>query len=132
MKTLYVSLLAGPLLLLSLIAVPLQVRAQYFGNIDTFGSNITGFFANILVPLVFAVALVVFLWGVYKYLILGGGDEKSREQGKGLMLWAVIGFVIMVSIWAIVNFLAGGLIAGMGGTNASTAKLKYQPSVPMP
>jgi hypothetical protein len=92
------------------------VHAGYFGAIDTFGNNITGFFSSVLVPLVFAIALLVFLWGMFTYFIAGGGDESQRERGKGLIIWSIIAFVIMVTIWGIVNFLVAGLGAGAGAT----------------
>lgn len=75
---------------------------------DTFGL-ITSFINDTLVPLVFAIAFLVFIWGVFKYFIAGGGDESSRDSGKQLMLWGIIAFVLMVSIWGIVNIISGGL-----------------------
>lgn len=88
--------------------MPIVALAQ-FGEIDSFFGNITSFINDILIPLVFAIALLVFLYGVFKYFILGGGDSGSREEGTQLMLYAVIGFVVMVSIFGIVNLIASGL-----------------------
>ena len=53
-----------------------------FGAIGKFVGNISGFINNTLIPLLFGVALLVFLWGIFKYFILGGGDEGKREEGK--------------------------------------------------
>ncbi len=80
-----------------------------FGEIGGFIGNISGFINNTLIPLLFGVALLVFLWGIFKYFILGGGDEGKREEGKQLMLYAIIGFVVMVSVFGIVNMIANGL-----------------------
>lgn len=91
-----------------LLIVPMVTFAQ-FGGVDTFFNNIGTFINNVLVPLVFALALLLFLWGMFKYFILGGGNDSEREAGKQLIVWAVIGFVMMVSIWGIVNLVAGGL-----------------------
>lgn len=88
--------------------VPMLALAQ-FGEIDEFFDGITQFINNVLIPLVFAIALLVFLYGVFKYFILGGGDPDSRKEGTQLMLYAVIGFVVMVSIFGIVNLIADGL-----------------------
>lgn len=60
----------------------------------------------VLVPLLFAVAFIVFLWGVAKAYIISGGDEASREKGHQLVLWGIIGFVVMISLWGIVNVVA--------------------------
>lgn len=83
-------------------AAPLEFR----GVADAIVS-ITGFINTILVPAIFTLAFLVFLWGIFKTFILGGHDEEAQAQGKKLMIYAIAGFVIMVSIWGIVNFVAG-------------------------
>lgn len=80
-----------------------------FGEIGGFISTIMQFINNTLIPLVFALALLMFIWGMFQFFILGGSDEGKQEQGKQLMLYAIAGFVLMVSIWGIVNMLANGL-----------------------
>lgn len=93
-----------------LFLLPFATFAQeYFGEVDTFFINIGGFIDNILIPLLFTLALLVFLFGMFKYFILGGGNESEREKGKQLIMYSLIGFVLMVSIWGIVNIIAGGL-----------------------
>jgi hypothetical protein len=67
------------------------------------------FINNTLIPLVFALALLVFFYGIFKYFILGGGDESNRKDGRQLMLYAIIGFVVMASIYGIVALVSGGL-----------------------
>lgn len=64
---------------------------------------------TIVVPLVFAIAFVVFLWGVYTYFIAGGASEEKRKEGTQFVFWAIIGFVIMISLWGIVNLVNGTL-----------------------
>ena len=94
---------------LSLTALtPVVVLAQ-FGEINEFFGNIVVFINDVLVPLVFAIAFLVFIWGVFQYFILGAGDETKRDNGKQLMLYGIIGFVVMVSVWGIVNVVSQGL-----------------------
>lgn len=69
--------------------------------------NIISIINNILVPLLFAVAFIVFLWGIFKAYILNAGDEAGREQGHKLVLWGIIGFVVMLSLWGLVNVVSG-------------------------
>jgi hypothetical protein len=90
--------------------MPVLAFAQEdFGEINGFIGKISSFINSTLIPLLFGVALLVFLWGIFKYFILGGGDEGKREEGKQLMLYAIIGFVVMVSVFGIVNMIANGL-----------------------
>ncbi len=92
----------------ALILVPTVTFAQ-FGGINDFLDDISSFINGTLIPLVFGVALLVFIYGMFKYFILGGSDDGSREKGRNLMMWAVVGFVAMVSVFGIVNLIAGGL-----------------------
>lgn len=101
---------------------PVAALAQ-FGEINSFIGSINTFINNVLIPLVFAVALLVFIWGMFNYFIRGGHDPDKQKEGKDLMLYAVVGFVLMVSIFGIVNLIAGGL--GFSGEN-----IQNIPSVP--
>lgn len=92
----------------AVVLTPVLALAQ-FGEVNSFLNDVSTFINGTLIPLVFAVALLVFIYGVFNYFILGGGDEGKRDEGKQLMLYAIIGFVVMVSIFGIVNLIAGGL-----------------------
>lgn len=97
---------------LALVVVPVvsfaQVNTSYFESIITgIGRLITA-----AIPVVFALAILVFIWGIFKAFILGGGDPEKQAEGKQLMLYAVIGFFAMVAIWGLVNLL--GSILGVG------------------
>ena len=100
--------ITSSLTVLALIVLPSVAFAQ-FGEIDNFISKISLFIQNRLIPLVFAVALLMFIWGMFKFFILGGDDEENRGKGKQLMLYSIAGFVLMVSIFGIVNLIANGL-----------------------
>ena len=79
--------------------------AQEVTNIQDLGQTIIDLINTIFVPLIFALAFVVFLWGIFKYFILGGHDEEAKESGRSLMIWGLIGFFVMVSVWGLVNLL---------------------------
>ncbi len=85
---------------------PMVALAQ-FGEVNTFIGKITTFINNTLIPLVFGIALLVFVWGMFKFFIYN--TEEEKEKGKDLAIYAVVAFVLMVSIWGIVNLIAGGL-----------------------
>jgi hypothetical protein len=96
---------------------PLLAFAQVgnFRGFETFVGNVTGFINNVVVPFIFALAFLAFIWGMFKTFILGGSDEEKQEEGKKLMMYSVVGFVLMVSIWGIVNFVSGSF--GFQGQN---------------
>jgi hypothetical protein len=106
---------ASTLLVSLIVFSPLFAVAQEFGEVGQFFVKISNFINSTLIPLVFGLALLVFIWGIFKFFILGGSEESKREEGKQLMMYAIIGFVLMVSIWGIVNLIAGGLgFSGQG------------------
>jgi hypothetical protein len=90
------------------LSFPLMAAAQVNAtNVQNLGQGLIGLINNVAVPLLFAIAFIVFIWGVFQYFIAGGHDEEKRETGKSLMLWGIIGFFIMVSVWGLVNILRG-------------------------
>ncbi len=94
--------------LVTLLALPLVSSAAAINNLNDVGSFIISTINNILVPIIFAIAFIVFLWGAFNTFILGasGGDDV-KEKGKNLMLWGLVGFFVMVSVWGLVNILTG-------------------------
>lgn len=94
---------------LALMAVVLPgVAFGQFGEVNDFLGDVSSFINGTLIPLVFAIALLMFIYGVFKYFILGS-DDDTRAEGKKMMLWSIVGFVVMVSVFGIVNLIAGGL-----------------------
>ncbi len=84
---------------------------------DFIGSGSTGIFGilnYVAIPLIFALAFAVFIWGIVKYFFLNGDDEKARASGKQFALWGVVGIALLFSIWGLVNLLLStlGITAG--------------------
>ena len=70
-----------------------------------FVTNIKGAILFPLIMLLLGVALLVFLWGVFAYITNAEGDE-ARKTGQKHMLFGIIGLVIMVSAYAILQIAA--------------------------
>ena len=105
---------------LALLALPLVSLAQtQVNNVADVGNIIINTINNVIVPVLFAVAFIVFLWGAFQTFILGANSEDVKEKGKNLMLWGLIGFFVMVSIWGLVNILTGTISFG-GSQNGIT------------
>jgi hypothetical protein len=102
MKTVFTSAAAVSVL------TPLFALAQ-FGQVDDFVSDIIEFINGPLITFVFALILFFFIYSVFKFFVLGKNKDADREEGRQYMVWAVIGLVVAVSVWGIVNLLAGGL-----------------------
>jgi len=95
---------------LSIIALGFPVVAfaqENVRNIQDAGKFLIDLINNVAVPVIFAIAFLVFIWGVFMYFIRGGHDQEVRDKGKDLMLYGLIGFFVMISVWGLVNILVG-------------------------
>ncbi len=63
---------------------------------------------NPIVGLLFAIALVYFLWGVFEF-ISGPSNDKKAEGARNKMLYGILGLFIMVSCMGIVNLICNTL-----------------------
>jgi uncharacterized membrane protein YidH (DUF202 family) len=54
------------------------------------------------------VALLVFLWGLVRF-IMNLSSEGKAEEGKNTMTWGLIALFVMVSVWGIVRFIQSNL-----------------------
>jgi uncharacterized membrane protein YgcG len=59
-----------------------------------------------LIALMSAIAFLVFLWGAFQY-VKNADSDAARAQGQQHMLWGVIGLLVMVSAYAILNIATG-------------------------
>lgn len=73
------------------------------------GSGIIGILNTVVVPLIFAGIFAVFIWGVVQYFFLHVDDEKARATGRQFALWGILGIVVLLSVWGLVNVLLSTL-----------------------
>jgi uncharacterized membrane protein YidH (DUF202 family) len=59
---------------------------------------------NPIIILLFALAVLIFLYGVFKY-VRKSDSEDERETGRRHMIWGVIGMFIMISVFGIMNII---------------------------
>jgi hypothetical protein len=86
---------------LALLILPASAHAASFRE---FTDGLVALVNTSVVPLIYALAFLVFMIGMVRYFFLEQGEE-GREKGKQLMLWGIIGFVVMFSVWGIVRLL---------------------------
>lgn len=90
-------------------ALPSLAFAQQVTSVQSGGQFVINFINTVAVPVLFALAFIVFIFGVFQYFILSHGDEEKATGAKNLMLYGLIGFFLMVSIWGLVNILIGSV-----------------------
>lgn len=62
-----------------------------------------------VIILIFALTLVVFMWGIVKGWIINGGEAEGVANGKQVVMVGVIALSIMSAVWGIVYFLQTSL-----------------------
>ena len=91
-------------------ALPFLAFAQpQVNSVQDAGGFVIALINNVAVPVVFALAFIVFIWGVFTYFVAGGHNEEKRDQGKQLMLYGLIGLAVMVTVWGLVQVLVGSV-----------------------
>lgn len=81
---------------------------------------------NILIPFLVGLAIFIIIYGIFSY-ISSAADEEARKQARDFIIWGVIGVVLMLSVWGLVNILYNTL--GIDSTN-ETVRSRY-PSIPL-
>ena len=73
-------------------------------TIDSLVNAVNKVVVNPLIIFIFALALVIFIYGVAQYL-LNPESEEVRKQSKSHMIWGVVGMFIMVSVFGIMRII---------------------------
>ena len=70
-------------------------------------NQLTTVVINPILALLFAAALLVFIYGLVEFLwgLNKEADSETRGNGKCDMLWGIIGLVVIASAWGIVNLI---------------------------
>ena len=61
---------------------------------------------NALIPILIVVAIIVFFWGLVKYVSSQG---KDHAQGRNIMIAGILALFVMVSVWGIVRLVQSSL-----------------------
>jgi hypothetical protein len=61
---------------------------------------------NPIILLLGAAAFVVFIWGVFEFIV-HAGDEGKRAEGRSAIMWGLIGLVIIFGAYGIINIALG-------------------------
>src|SRR3990167_5698730 len=98
----------------TLALAPAFAFAQTLGNIEILVKSI-GNLVGLALPIVVAIALLAFFWGLVKY-IFAQGNEESKADAKKIMLWGIIALFVMVAVWGLVQFIGNALGIQQGQT----------------
>jgi hypothetical protein len=66
-----------------------------------------------VVPLIIAIGVIYFIWGVVTYVI--ASDEEAKKSGRNRIIYGIIGLVVIVGMWGLVR-----IVGTTFGTNGAT------------
>ena len=75
-------------------------------TIAPFLNKVNQFILNPLITLAFAVALLVFFWGIFQFINSETVDAK-RDEGKKKILYGLIGMFVMISAYGLIRIILG-------------------------
>jgi len=78
-------------------------------------------------PIVVALALLYFFWGLASY-ILKSGDDEGQKKARNTMIWGILALFIMVSVWGIINVIRDTLL--LDNSNIQVPGIGVQPARP--
>lgn len=72
---------------------------------------------NTMLFIIGFLSVIMLIWGGLRYII-SGGNAAAVTAAKNTILYAIVGLIIAIFAYAIVNFVIGSLTGGAsGGTN---------------
>ena len=58
---------------------------------------------NSVIPILVALGVVYFVYGVVTYMI--GNDEEAKQRGRDKIIFGIIGLAVIVCVWGLVNIV---------------------------
>jgi hypothetical protein len=58
---------------------------------------------NSIIPVLIALAVLYFVWGVVQYVI--GNDEEAKTKGKDRIIFGLIGLAVIIGMWGLVYMI---------------------------
>lgn len=112
---------------------PVMALAQVTGAAPTVcnGGAITNFqgilckvaeILNAILPVLIALGVVYFVWGVVTYVI--SSDEEAKKAGRDRIIFGIIGLAVIIGLWGLVKILGNTF-----GLNQNSTPIQY-PTVP--
>ena len=78
---------------------------------------------NTIVPILIALGVVYFVWGVITFVI--SNDEEAKTTGRNRMIYGIIGLVVIVGMWGLVRVVTNTFGVGRSPANITFPTTPY-------
>lgn len=99
--------------------LPLVSGAQALTNLLTLVDNTITLIEGAII-IVFLIAVLVFSWGIVKY-ITAAGDPAKLKEARGFLFWGIIGIFVLAALFGLVQFI--GTALGISTTGGGVFKI---------
>ncbi|MDB5194385.1 MAG: hypothetical protein JWN50_399 [Parcubacteria group bacterium] len=89
-------------------------------TIAPFLDKVSQYILNPLIKLLFAIAFLVFVFGIFQF-IRSETSDKARTKGKDKILYGLIGMLVMFSAYGIIH----AIVATIPGLRPATGYLTF-------
>ncbi len=72
-------------------------------------SGVGSFINSYIIPLILAIAFIFFIWNLARFFIIEAANSDKREEAKRAAIYGIAAFVVIASIWGLVNVLVSSL-----------------------
>jgi hypothetical protein len=84
--------------------------------VDLFGaSGIFTTVTNVMLFIVGAISVIMVVIGGLRYVV-SGGNSGNITTAKNTILYAIVGLIVAIMAYAIINFVIGSFVPGAGGS----------------
>lgn len=84
-------------------------------------------FAILTVPVLVALALLFFVWGLASF-ILNSGNKDEGKKGRDRMVWGLVALFVILSIGGLLSILRNTVFGNSGNFNRFPDGIHSQPS----
>ncbi len=107
-----------------MLAAPVAAFAQTLGNLQQLATSSLSILSTVI-TIVFVLAILVFGWGVVKY-ISSSGDATKEKEARQFLWWGVIGIFVLASVFGLVKFIGSSVGVGQDQGTIIVPKVQGQ------
>jgi peptidoglycan/LPS O-acetylase OafA/YrhL len=106
-------LLAGLVMMSPVAALAQSLQTSNTTNTCSYGPDSRGTlfgllcrvgqFLNSIIPVLIALGVVYFVWGVISFVV--ADEEEAKSKGRDRMIYGIIGLAVIIGMWGLVNLL---------------------------